>query len=61
MPCKVHDVRVAALDAHYKFKTDLIQNEKNKPRFRVDMISRGRGAIPPVFGHRIIPLVRGMG
>ena len=37
-----------------------LETKKSKPRFRVDMISRGRGEIPPVLGHRK-PLVRGMG
>ena len=45
----------------YKFKKELIWNEKSKPRFRVNMISRGRGEIPPVLGAQEIPLVRGMG
>ena len=37
----------------YKFKKELIWNEKSKPRFRVNMISRGRGERSPVSGHRI--------
>ena len=43
------EVRVAALDAHFKFKNELIwKTKKSKPRFRVNMISLGRGEIPPV-------------
>ena len=49
---KVRDERVAVLDAHLNLN-DLIRNEKGRPRFRVDMISLGRGEIPPVLGHRI--------
>ena len=50
-------------DAHFKFKIRIdLENKKSKPRFRVNMISRGRGERPPALGHRIIiPLVRGMG
>ena len=48
---QVRELRVAALDAHFKFKTriNLVEN-KSKPRFRVDMISLGRGEKPPVQG-----------
>ena len=59
---KVHDVRVAALDAHFKFKIR-INSEQNRstPRFRVNMISQGRGEIPPVLWAQDIQLVRGTG
>ena len=43
------ELRVAALDAHFKFNHELIRNKKIKPRFRVNMISLGRGEKPPVF------------
>ena len=63
LPCK--DARWASCragDAH-KFKINRINLErrKSKPRFRVNMISRGRGEIPPVFLGTGLPLVRGMG
>ena len=47
------EVRVAALEMRMKFKIDSIWSKtKSKPRFRVNRISRGRGEIPPVPGHR---------
>ena len=49
---QVRELRVAALDAQLNLN-ELIRNEKNKPRFRVNMISLGRGEKPPVLGHRI--------
>ena len=52
---KVRDVRVAALGpCASKFKNESIWNKRSKPRFRVNRISCGRGAKPPVsWGHRI--------
>ena len=47
--------------AHINLKRMNLEYKKGKPRFRVDMISRGRGEIPPVFWAQDIPLVRGMG
>ena len=47
------ELRVAALDAHVNLNRINLEYEKSKPRFRVDMISRGRGERPPVLGHRI--------
>ena len=47
---KVRELRVAVLDAHCKFKKELIWTKKGKPRFRVNMISRVRGEIPPALG-----------
>ena len=49
---KVRDVRVAALGpCASKFKNESIWNRKSKPRFRVNMDSRGRGETPCP-GHR---------
>ena len=46
---QVRELRVAALDAHLNLKGIHLEYKKSRPRFRVDMISRGRGEIPPVF------------
>ena len=51
---KVREVRVAVLECAYKFKKTInSEQNKSKPRFRVDMDSRGRGEISPVLGHRM--------
>ena len=42
-------------------RINLETKKKSKPRFRVNMISLGRGEIPPVSWAQDIPLVRGMG
>ena len=51
---QVRELRVAALECAFKFKKTInSEQNKSKPRFRVNMDSRGRGEISPVLGHRI--------
>ena len=56
---KMHEVRVAALEMRIQNFKRINSERKSKPRFRVNMISRGRGEIPPVSWAQDIPLVRG--
>ena len=54
LPCKDARGASAALEMRIlNLKMNQFGNKKSKPRFRVNMISRGRGEIPPVLGHRI--------
>ena len=51
LPCKdARGVSSRAGGAHLNLKTINSEQRKNKPRFRVNMDSRGRGEIPPVSG-----------
>ena len=48
-------------DAHVNSNRINLGTKKSKPRFRVNMDSRGRGEIPPVSLGTGYTLVRGMG
>ena len=44
---QARELRVAALECAFKFKTRInLETKKSKPRFRVNMDSRGRGETP---------------
>ena len=61
LPCRSARCELPRWDAHLKFKSELIRKQKNKPRFRVNMIP-GAGVKYPLFSRaQDIPLVRGMG
>ena len=53
LPCKDARGASAALEMRILNLKRINLDEKSKPRFRVNMISRGRGETSPVFGHRI--------
>ena len=60
LPCK--DARGASCRTRIVNlkRFNLVETKRNKPRFRVNMISRGRGAIPPCAWAQDKTLVRGM-
>ena len=57
----MRDVRVAALDAHIKFKMNQFGRRKKQASLSGEHDSRGRGEKPPVLWAQDIPLDRGMG